>query len=133
MTLRRGQTLIEVFFAMLLLSAVFFALASVFPSSLGSIRKATTTATASDLAQQTLETWRQKDWTTLSANPTVPPAVQNLEGIDYTVKVGVHDTNPPHSDLVRQVDVTVTWSSGGTYGDNQVRFSTVVFNTPNHP
>ena len=128
-----GQTLIEVFLAMLLLATVFFALASVFPSSLGAIRKATTTASATVLAQQTLEIWRQKDWATLSASPVVPPTVQNLEGVDYTINLAVHDSSPPHHDVVRQLDVTVTWNSGGSYGQNRLRFSTAVFNTPNSP
>jgi type II secretory pathway pseudopilin PulG len=142
----RGFSLIEVFVAMMLIITLFFAIVSMYPSSIASVRKSQDTVMAQNLARQTLETFRNVQFKDAPCDPHPPPFT--LAGMASDV-----DTNPyvttfpsatspappgwdggtftilvtasfppvggvPAIDLV-QLDVDVMWETGGETG-NQV-------------
>ncbi|HEY4003054.1 MAG TPA: type II secretion system protein [Candidatus Xenobia bacterium] len=122
----RGYTLLEVFIALLLISFVFFVMATLFPTSIGSLRKGTTTTVASNLARQQMEYWKSQTFDVLkAAQPT--PSVQTVEGINYTERVTISRPSDPN---MINLSVWVTWD-GDNYGQYGVTYTTGVFNVVN--
>ena len=126
---RRGFTLGEVMVAMLLMGGIFFALASIFPVSLASLKKASHNTAAMNIARENLEVWQRKPFSTL-VQTTAPQlsTATDAAGVTYSIVVTVSDSEPIDPNL-KVVDVQVVSQDPSNPGTAEDR--TCVFNWSN--
>lgn len=104
----RGHSLLEVFLAIVLVSVLLFAVASLFPSAWGALGRSRDMETAANLAQQTVEAARVASFDA----PDPAPTTVSLNNVQYQITQQSVVLNPPQND-VKRVHVEVVWSVAG--------------------
>lgn len=110
----RGLTLIETIIASCLLGLVILGVFTLLPSSLVAVRSAEHRIRADALAQEWLETLRERPFEKLTLGALSPqPAAQDWVGVTFRTQVEVYQLPAADVDLLKRIRVTVNWKFRG--------------------
>lgn len=114
MTRSRGLTLGETIIASCLLGLVMLAVFNLFPASLFAMRQAEQQIRADQLAQEILETTRQKPFEQLIVGrPDPQPAPEEAAGVRFTPTLEIYQVAGADPDRIVRLRVSVQWKFRG--------------------
>jgi type II secretory pathway pseudopilin PulG len=104
---RRGHTLLEVFLAMILLTLIIFAIASLYPGFMGALRRSHEQCVGSNLDMQQIECSRQAPFDSVTS---APPVINNVDQAFQTT-VLLDPATPLGDPNLKHITVVTRWSS----------------------
>src|SRR5581483_10552598 len=104
---RSGHTLLEVFLAMILVTLIIFAIASLYPGYMGALRRSHEQCVGSNLDMQQIECSRQVPFNSVAS---APPQITNVDQA-FQTRVLLDPATPLGDPNLKHITVVTQWSA----------------------